>query len=138
MEAPNLLAVLVAAFIPMIIGSLWYGPLFGRRWMALMETTEDEIRASFSPLKSYGGSLVASLVMAYVIAHILQAYDAAFEVAGWAAGLQTGFWCWLGFIVTFGWQSVAFEGKKLALYGLSMAYNLLTLLAMGVLLGLWR
>ncbi len=133
MEQPNLLAVLVAAFIPMVVGALWYGPLFGRKWMELMETTEAEIRSSFNPIKSYGGSLVASFLMAYVLAHILQ----AFEVTGWLAGMEGGFWCWLGFILTFGWQSVAFENKKMSIYVLSMAYNLLTLLAMGALLGAW-
>ncbi len=133
MEQPNLLAVLVAAFIPMLVGALWYGPLFGKKWMALMETTEDEIKASFNPLKSYGGSFISSLIMAYVLAHILQ----AFEVTEWLAGMEGGFWCWLGFILTFGWQGVAFEDKKLAVYGLSMAYNLVTLLAMGALLGAW-
>ena len=47
----NLLAVLVAGIVPMIVGFLWYGPLFSKRWLALMETTEEEIRKNFNPLE---------------------------------------------------------------------------------------
>ena len=134
MDLPNLLAVFVAAFFPMIIGALWYGPFFGNKWMELIGTTEEVIRASFNPLKSYGGSFVASLVMAFILALILQHTQAE----GLLSGMGYGGLCWLGFILTFGWQAVAFEDKKLSLYGLSMAYNLVTLLAMGALLGAWQ
>lgn len=37
--AVNYLAVVVAAIIYLVVGFLWYGPLFGRRWMALMNIT---------------------------------------------------------------------------------------------------
>lgn len=59
-------------------------------------------------------------------------------VAGLFPGIQGAFWMWLGFVLTVGYQAVAFEDKKLRLFGLSMAYNLVSLLAMGALLGVWR
>ena len=34
MHDVNLIAVLVAGIVPMIVGMLWYGPLFGKRWRA--------------------------------------------------------------------------------------------------------
>ena len=36
----NYLAVLIAGIVPMIVGAIWYGPLFGKRWLGYMETTE--------------------------------------------------------------------------------------------------
>ncbi len=136
---PNILAVLVAAFIPMAVGAIWYGPLFGKRWMTLMETTEDEIRTTANPLKMYGVSFLGAIVMAFVLAHIILAFFAAgVAEAGWLAGLEGGFWCWLGFVLVTGWQAVAFENKKMALFVLNMAYNLVCLLAMGTLLGAWQ
>ena len=138
MPNPNLLAVLVAALIPMIIGSLWYGPLFGKHWMRLVDKTEEELRAGFNPMKSYGVTFVMALIMSYVLAHILIAWDDAYGVAGLWAGMQGAFWIWLGFVLTIGWQAVAFEDKKMGLYWLNMLYNLVTLLAMGALLGVWR
>ena len=35
--AVNYLAVLAAAIASMVIGFLWYGPLFGKQYMALMK-----------------------------------------------------------------------------------------------------
>ncbi|HLD39833.1 MAG TPA: DUF1761 family protein, partial [Candidatus Nanoarchaeia archaeon] len=32
----NYLAVLVAAIAAYVVGFLWYGPVFGKKWMALM------------------------------------------------------------------------------------------------------
>lgn len=31
----NYLAVIAAGVASMVVGSLWYGPLFGRKWVAL-------------------------------------------------------------------------------------------------------
>ena len=138
MYTPNLLALLVAGILPMVIGSLWYGPLFGKMWMKLMGKTEEEIREGLSPIKMYVVPFIASLVMAFVLAHILEAFAKAYEATGLVAGAQAGFWIWVGFVLTVGYQAVAYEDKKLRLFGLNMAYNLLSLLAMGALLGVWR
>jgi hypothetical protein len=138
MYQPNLLAVLVAGVIPMVIGSGWYGPVFGRMWMNLIGKTEEEIRSSVSPIKMYVVTFIMSLVTAFVLAHILQAFADAYGVTGLWAGVQGAFWMWLGFVVTVGYQSVAFEDKKLRLFALNMGYNLVSFLAMGALLGVWR
>lgn len=137
MESPNLLAVLAGAVSAMIIGALWYGPLFGSLWMRLIGTTEEAIRETMNPLKTYGLTFVAFLVVAYVLGHIVLAFEAAFAMQGVSAGLQAGFWCWLGFVLAIGWQAVAYEDKPLALYAINMGYNLLCLLAIGAILGLW-
>ena len=135
METPNLLAVLLGGVAAMVIGALYYGPLFGKAWMRLMNTTEEEIQATMNPLKTYGLTFIAFLVVAYVLGHIVQAYAAAFGLSGLMAGLQAGFWCWLGFVAAIRWQAVAYEDEPLALYGLNLGYNLLCFLAIGALHG---
>lgn len=135
---PGILQVLVAALLPMVIGALWYGPLFGKQWMSMVGRSEEEIRSNFNPIKTFGGTYLSYVVMGYVLAVILQAWQDAYDMTGWSAGMQGAFWCWLGFVVAFGWQSVAYEDRSLKLYGLNMAYNLVSLLAMGALLGVWR
>jgi hypothetical protein len=138
MYQPNLIAVLAAGLIPMVIGSVWYGPVFGRMWMKLVGKTEEEIRASMSPIKMYVVTFMMSLIVAFVLSHVLEAFAVAYAQTGLTAGIQGAFWLWLGFVLTIGYQAVAFEDKKLRLFGLNMAYNLVSLLAMGALLGLWR
>ncbi len=132
----NYWAILVAGTIPMIIGSLWYGPLFGKKWMDLMGKTEEELKAGFNPMKSYGVTFVFALLMAFVMVHFLAASE-YFGVDGTMAGVETGFWLWLGFVLTIGWQSVAFEGQNMTVWILNSLYNLVTLLAMGALLAAW-
>lgn len=135
---PNPLAVLVAGLIPMLLGSLWYGPLFGKKWLEMVGKTEEDIKENFNPTKSYVFSFVMSLIMAYVLAHILEAWDVAYSETGIMYGMQGAFWAWLGFALTIGYQHVAFNDQKLGLYFLNMAYNLASLLFMGALLGAWR
>ena len=130
----NWLAVIVAAILPMIIGSLWYGPLFGKQWMDMIGFTEEEIRADFNPAKSYGGSVVGAFLTALVLAVLLPLMDGSGAISN--ALLLAGL-CWAGFYLPFGWQSVAFEKKKLGLYVMSMAYNLVTLIAVAILIAVW-
>jgi hypothetical protein len=138
MEQPNVIAIIVAAFIPMIVGMLWYSPaLFARQWMALIGKTEEELKKQ-TPGKAYALTFIASIVMAYVMAHFV-AYSSAFTGStGIAAGLQTGFWSWLGFVVTTNSASVLFEFKPRGLYFINMGYQFVSMLLMGALLGLWR
>ena len=133
----NYLAVFVASLIPMVVGSLWYGPLFGQKWMGMIGKTEEELRADFNPAKTYGITWVFAFIMAYVMAHVLGTWNDAYGSEGWMAGVQAGFWLWLGFVLTIGYQRVVFENVSTGLWGLNTLYNLVTLMAMGILLSVW-
>ena len=54
------------------------------------------------------------------------------------AGAQTGFWLWLGFVVTTNLETVLFENRPLGLYLISNGYHLVGMLGMGALLAVWR
>lgn len=130
----NWLAVIVAALLPMVIGSLWYGPLFGKQWMKMKGLTEEEIKADLNPLKSYGGSIVGAFLTAIVLALLMP----VMVTPSIGNGLVLAVLCWLGFYVPLGWQSVAWENKSLGLYALNMAHNLVTLAAMATLIAVWQ
>ena len=66
--AVNWLAVLVAAVISMVIGFLWYGPLFSERFLRLIGKRAEEIEAS--PLV-YPLGFVMGLITTYVLAVII-------------------------------------------------------------------
>ena len=135
MHEVNLLAVLVAGIVPMLIGSLWYGPLFGKRWMALMEMTADEIQEGFNAVKTYGVSLLISLVPAFVLAQLIA------EFAGGASvmvGVHVGLMALVAFVLPVAHQSVAFEKRKAGLAWLNVAYNGVALIGQAVVLALWR
>lgn len=136
----NYLAVIVAAVASMIIGSLWYGPLFGKQWIKLSGISTEKIDASKKSGmgKLYTLAFIGSLVMAYVLSHSLVFASDYLGVSGVSAGLMAGFWNWLGFVAPVTMGAVLWEGKSWKLWCLHNSYQLLTLLIMGVILAMWK
>ncbi len=46
----NFLILLVSALVPLIIGFIWYGPLFKNAWMKQMGFTEESMKGANMPL----------------------------------------------------------------------------------------
>ena len=144
MHEVNLLAVLVAGIVPMIVGALWYGPLFGKRWLQLMETTAEEIQEGFNPLKTYGVSFLLALVTAFILAQLFAGMDGAARVVSIAgpggdafAGVYLALMALIAFILPVGYQSVAFEGRKAGLFCLNLGHNGVALLGQAVIIAVW-
>ena len=136
MHDVNTLAVLAAGIVPMVIGALWYGPVFGRRWMALMETSEEELREGFNPLKTYGVSFVLALVTAYVIAQLVA--ELGPEGGGSAMiGVHVALMALIAFVLPVTHQSVTFEGRKAGLAWLNIGYNGVALMGQAVVIAMW-
>ena len=130
----NWFAFIIAIVMPMVVGSLWYGPLFGKKWMEMMNLSEEQIRENLNPVKSYGGSFIGSILTAYAFSLLITWLD----MGTLTGGLTVGFIAWIGFALPMGWQSVAWEDKGFGLFLLNQAYNLLVYLLMGGLIGAWR
>ena len=132
----NYLAVVLAMVASMVIGFLWYGPLFGKTWIALMGFSQAQMeKAKAAGMgKQLGLMAVGSLVMSFVLAHALVFASAYLNASGVSAGLMAGFWNWLGFIAPVTLGSVLWEGKPWKLWLLNNGYHLVTLCVMGVIL----
>ncbi|WP_419161105.1 DUF1761 domain-containing protein [Candidatus Palauibacter sp.] len=133
MHDVNWLAILVAGIVPMVVGFLWYGPVFGKQWLALMETTTEEIQKDFNPMKTHGSSFVLSLITAYVLAQLL----AGMEGGGAMAGVHVGLLVTVGFVLNVAYQGVAYENRKPGIFGLSMGFNAVSLVGQAVVLSVW-
>lgn len=146
----NYWAILVAALSSMVIGSLWYGPLFGRIWMegmgwpvndkAAMDKMMEEGKKKMPLL--YGTQFVLSLVMAFVFAHVLWAfYVSPVDGTGmtwFMSGLNGGFWMWLGFVLPLIYGTSLWGGKKFKYVAVELGYWLVLLLVMGWIISAWR
>lgn len=131
----NYLAVLAAAIINMALGSVWYGPLFGKQWMKLTGRTKEMIEKEKGDMpKVMSGMALLALVQALVLAAFV-GYSGAVTVL---TGAIVGFWAWLGFVFITAMQDVLFEKKNSNLAGINIAYNLVTLLINGAVLAVWR
>lgn len=71
----NWYMLFIAAFIPMIVGAIWYGPIFGKKWMNVNGFSEEDLK---------GGNMVLILGLSYLFSVFM-----AFAVTGIAIH-QTG------------------------------------------------
>ena len=136
----NYLAVIAGAVSNMVIGFLWYGALFGKQWAALSGFIDQSLAAAKAKGtgKSYFLMFLGALVMAYVLSHSLVFASSYMNVEGASAGMSVGFWSWLGFIAPVTLGSVLWDNKPWKLWFLNNAYNLISLMVMGVILALWK
>jgi hypothetical protein len=127
----NWLAVLVAAVSTFLLGGLWYGPLFGRAWMAASGVTEEQARQG-NMAKVFGVSFALQLIAALVLAMFVgPESDATF---GLLAGLSVGL-CWVG--TAFG-VVYLFEQRPLGHWAVNAGYHIVSYTLMGVIVGAWH
>lgn len=131
----NYTAVLVASVVGMIIGAIWYGPLFGKAWMKLSRLSpKDMAKMKKKGMgKGYLAMFIGLLVMNFVLAHMLKFAQAA-TVAEAVVG---GVLIWLGFIATVMLGSVLWEGKPISLYAINAFHYLVILAVSGAILVSW-
>jgi hypothetical protein len=132
----NYLAVGAGAIAAMLVGGIWYGPLFGKSWIALMGFTPEklaELRQKGMAI-AYTGQFLGALLMVHVLAYML----AALAVGTVVQGFIVAFWLWLGFVVTVQLGSVLWEGKPVKLLFINATQNLATMLIASAILVLWK
>jgi hypothetical protein len=142
----NYLAVLVAAIVIFVLGGLWYSPvLFVKKWMALQNRTEEQMRAEAAaanmPLlytSAFVTALLTALVMADLLGHFAVAVDPSVMQPNAAHGALFGFACWLGFAAPTSYGTAIFSGQPKQLWLINTTYNLVAFVLAGAILGAWR
>lgn len=127
----NWIAVIVAVVVAQVIGFLWYGPLFGKRWMAWVGKTPEEMQEGATPAIVVG---VISSVLSAVVLALLLTLDAAPDVT---SGVTLGLLVSIGFAVTSIVTNGMFEGRNQNLMWLYSAYQVVSITVMGAILGAW-
>lgn len=139
----NWLAVLTSVVASFAIGSLWYGPLFGKIWAKAMNLAEGARPSGAEIARGSALNLVGTFLMAYVLAHDV----AVWRPSTWSAGADqpphvygffAGFFVWVGFVVPVLLNGVAFEKRSWKVFGIGAGYQFLSLQAMGMILAFWR
>jgi hypothetical protein len=126
----NYLAVLVGAVFNMVLGTLWYGPLFGNLWLKLIGKTKEDIQGS--PMV-----YILSFVAAFIAALALYLVVLAFGSTGFFQGVLTGAVVWLGFVATVTLTFSIFEGPKLPVWLLFVLYQLVIFAVEGGVFAVW-
>lgn len=132
----NWIAILLAAISSMIVGSLWYGPLFGKLWIRLANVKRDTNfttqKAVLMYLKTFLSSLLTAVVLAYVIAMIHNGSTETYFVDAVFVGMML----WAGFTAARVFMHDMFEGRPTQLTALTIAHELVTILVMSAIIGL--
>ena len=126
----NWIAVVVAAVAPMIIGTLWYGPLFGKLWMRSLGKTSEELG---SPSTGIAVSIVASLITATIVSVVINAVGAGTIMEGIVWGVLLS----VGLIATSTATNSVYENKSWTVTFLFIAYQVVTLAVMGAIVAAW-
>ncbi len=128
----NFWAVLVAALSAFVIGWLWYGPLFGKKWMELHGFTKDDNAGVLPMPVIMVVNYIATVLAAFSIAMFIGAEsDLSFGVF---AGLMIALF-WIG---TSRLNDVLYERQPFALYLINLGYNVVIYIVMGAVLGAWH
>src|SRR5262249_40556820 len=92
----NYWAVIAAAILNIILGSLWYSPyLFGTTWMELMGLKPEDCKKE-GVWSCFAGGFIVGLIASYVLALLVKWTNTH---TAWD-GAILGFLVWLGFIAT--------------------------------------
>lgn len=128
----NLWAVLVAAVSSFLVGGLWYSPImFGKAWMQAAGLDEERL-AKANQARTFGLSLLLSLLSAAVFAVFLGPKpDLGFAVG---VGVLAGM-CWVA--SSFG-INYLFEQRPLKLFAINGGYHTVQFALYGLILGAWQ
>jgi len=136
MPPVNYLAVIVSAVAAFLLGALWYSPaLFARQWVAVHGYTAEKLEAMKKGMaKTYGMSFLCFLVMAWVMAVLILLLG----IVGPRGGVKLGGLAWLGFAAPIGLTANLYSDKPRLAWMIDAGYQLVYMIAMGVILAVWQ
>jgi len=125
----NYIAVIVAAVAGFTVGMAWYMSL-GKVWMAALGKTKDEIKPSVGPfIVSAISLLIMATMLSGLIGHLGEGQVTMIN------GAISGFFVWLGFVMTTMVTNHAYQGVKRSLTLIDGGHYLVVLMVMGAIIG---
>ena len=116
----NFLAILASGIASLILGFVWYGPLFGKAWAGYTGWTKEKIKTILGSrmARTYILTFYAALVSAFALSCLSRALGASGAMDGLILGLVAGIGiAAMGFATTF-----LFEHKPLGLWLIVAGY----------------
>lgn len=136
MHPTNLTGIVLGAVAAWIFGAVYYTVL-SRAWLAAQGKTLEQCKveqAAKSKLTFYLPfvlSFVGALLMGLVLYGILT-HTGMFNARG---GAISGAFCWLGFVLTTGTISNAYQGRRWTLTAIDAVHWLVVLVIIGAIVG---
>lgn len=134
--AINYIAVVLAMLSSMLVGAIWYTPkVFGNRWMKLSGITPSgDGRSAIRPMVI---TVIVSFVTAWVLAGATWLAFSFYGGSFLVNALITGAVLWAGFTAARFITHDQFDGRPAGLTVLNSAHELVTILLMALIIGVW-
>jgi len=132
----SFLILLAGGVVSIVVGSIWYGPLFGRAWMLYLGATPEEAKkmaGSAMMKKSYLIAFLSSVVMTFVMKN----FENYTGVYTFSRGVIFGTFMWLGFVVPVLLSNVLWEKKPWKIFMIGAGYYLVLLSLIGGMVAVW-
>lgn len=132
----SVLGVLIAAAVGFAIGGFWFGPkTFYPIWWKLMGKSPDVAPGSSNMFAVFGLSALGSLVQAVVLWLLITAIGQASGEMDWFGGLAVGSLVGVGFAAATSISHRLFAGAGLRVWLLEVGQDIVSLAAMGAIIG---
>ncbi len=137
--AINYWAVVACGVVSMVVGGIWYGPLFGKKWMEICEVDVSDIEARKKMQKEamplYAVQFLLVLFQVYVLAHFIAAWEDN-------APVSTALWIAAAFVIptiasASMWTNEASK-IKWARFLIQAGYNLVMFVIFAMILTAWQ
>lgn len=126
--------VIVAALSAFLLGGLWFGPLFGKRWQALNRLSGDaSVNAPVA--KIYGLTFTLNVFLAMMMSFFVEI--AMMIGSGALTGALFGGFLAVIFVLPAFAINYLFSRKPLALFAIDIGYWILQFALMGAIMGAW-
>ena len=132
----NYWAVLIATASSMVVGSIWYAPkVFGTRWSKLANVEMG--RGMGTAVLPIVVTVVVSFFTAWVLAGAADIAWHFYKGSFFVSAVLTGIALWVGFTAARFITHDAFEGRPSGLTVLNISHELVTIVVMAIIIGVW-
>ncbi len=135
----NFWAIFACSVSAMVIAAIWYGPLFGKKWMEICGVDPLDVEARRKMQKEatplYAIQFMLTLFQVWVLAYYIEGFKAA-------SALGNSLWIWAAFIIPMIAGSAMWtnDPKKVvwARFLIQSGYQLVIFIMFGLILGAWK
>lgn len=135
----NYWAVLVCSVLAMVLGAIWYGPIFGKKWTKIAGGNPDDLEAR-KKMQREAGKLYA---LQFLLG-LFQIWVLAYYISGWqgVSGVENALWIWAAFIMPTVAASSMWNNDSAkvawARFFIQAGYQFVLFIILGLILGFWK
>lgn len=135
----NYLAVFICGVFSMALGFVWYGPLFGNKWLEVVGADKLDIAARKEMQKKAGPLYFIQFLLALFQVSVLAYY---IESSTGISGIENALLIWAAFVMPIVAGSAMWnnDSRKIAWarFLIQAGYQLILFITFGYILGIWE